>query len=229
MKLPKEIQPDPILTSIVEIRFKSNLDKFKLFNIISDSLSEEFPILNNIERSQKPIIVYTEYEMLNDDYSFSFGDGIISFKNVSKYKLWDNYFAFIKKIINILYKLDVFIEITRIGIRYISLFDDTVAEEVLKEVPSINVIGENTKFGTYGGEFKVNNSILTLIITAEASALKGEVTRKGTVFDIDSFSKNVKNNAVNVLETIDSLHSDEKTFFFNLLSPEFIESLSPTY
>lgn len=238
MALPKELSPNPLVTSTVEVRFRSEIETLKLFPLVYSRFCKDLPILNENKipkeiRDNNPNLAFSpDYTLSNDDYSLSFSDKMIAFENVSKYKLWDNYFPFIELHLNEFYELGIIKMVERIGVRYASVLDEAGSiNQVLKHVPNMPIKGYSEKFNSYRSHLMKGELNFVLQIASNAKATKNNLSLSGVYIDIDAFYLgNVEANDRNrVLDLINQLHNEEKELFFNLLRPEFIDTLNPTY
>lgn len=236
--LPKEISPNPLLTSSVELRYSSTIEQHELLSIFYGAYKDITPTLqeNKIPkeiREKDPNLLFSpDYTLSNSDYSISFSKSSILFENVgSSYKLWGNYYPFICQQIETLKSLDIVTDVNRIGVRYGSMFEGVTSfDGTLKYKPTLNYpdIVENVIL--YITEFLKGEFNIRLQITPNAVATKVDSQKAGLFIDIDaSIAKQLGKLDNHIVEYIDDLHMHQKTLFFSLLLPEFIEKLNPKY
>lgn len=238
MNLPIQISPNPLVISTIEIRFFSEMESADIFPLVYSKVMSDLPKLNTDNKIPKefknadPQFAYLpDYTLSNNDYLLSFSNRAISFEHVGEYKLWDNYFAFIKKHLQILFSLNFIQQIERIGVRYGSIFDkEERVEDVLNHVPSTGIQGYEEKFENHRATFQIDtHSTLLLQIFANAKASKNEKSMSGIYIDIDASHTEKLSPNNTIIDKIDKLHSLEKELFFKILKPSFIERLNPKY
>lgn len=237
MKIPNEISPNPLVTSTVEIRFSINIDSDKLFSIVYPAFAAELPSFDESKipkelKIKEENFKYTpDYILKNDDFSLSFSGNAISFENVSDYKLWSNYFPFIENQLNKFFGLNIVDCISRIGVRYASIFDGkTNVEEVLNFTPKVPVDDYEQSFGLMRIDFKKDNYNFHVQLANNAKASKKNKSLSGVYVDVDSSYTDIIKPNSDVLRIIDELHKEGKILFFTkLLRPSFLETLNPKY
>jgi len=236
MKLPKEIVPNPLVTSTVEVRFYSDLEKSKLLPLVYKRFQNELPNLNeNIIPKQikelDPQFKYSpDFVLSNNDFSLSFGINVISFENVADYKLWNNYFPFIVNGLKGFFELGIIKSVERIGVRYASVFNH--AEKmagVITYIPSIPIDNYKQNFGLFRCDLVKEEISLHLQITDNVKIIKNNKFISGSCIDIDAFyTKKIDPNDM-VFSLIEKLHDQEKEVFFSLLKKSFLETLTVKY
>jgi uncharacterized protein (TIGR04255 family) len=236
MNLPKEIVPNPLVISTVEVRFNSDLEKSKLFPLVYKKFQNELPNLNeNIIPKQikelDPQFKYSpDFVLSNNDFSLSFGINVISFENVAEYKFWSNYFPFIVNSLKGFFEIGIIKLVERIGVRYASVFDH--AEKiagVIKNIPAIPVDNYKQNFGLFRCDLIKEEINLHLQIAENVKIMKNNKFLSGSCIDIDAFYTNKINPDDTVFSIIDKLHSQEKEVFYSLLKKSFLDTLTVKY
>lgn len=237
VKLPKKINPSPIIEAIIELRFDSSFPTDAIFGVIynefkDDYLSvQELPILQLPEliRKQDPILKYKPcYKLTSKDEKFLFqiGARVISLINLNPYSGWDIFFLKSNNLIQRVEKLDIVSAYTRIGIRYINGFDCNIFEKINL---SLNMDGK------FLGDLETSIRLAvpttqftsTLQIANNAQVTKPGGVAKGSIISIDTYTENPSKDIVDVI--VDG-HLYGKKLFFALLKEEFIKKeLSPEY
>ena len=236
MQLPKQITPNPLVLSTVELRFSSNLNESSILSTIFPLFSKELPFLSegkipkDLKRQNEQFRYAPDFCLKNELYTLSFSNNVISFENNKEYTLWDNYFGFIKTQLLKLIGLGIIDNFDRVGVRYVSIFENKKdIQNVLKKTPSMTIDGYNENFLHYSSEIKKEKINLHLNIAKNAKVERDGVTKIGTLIYIDaSFNEKSMVNE-SVFETIDSLHLEQKKLFFSLLCQDFIKELNPSY
>ncbi len=239
IKLPKKINPCPIIESIVELRFDSQIPQDAIFGIVYNEFKKEYsnlqelPILQLPEMVRKtdPNLRYKPYYKLTSEdnkFIFQIGGRVYSLINTRPYDGWAIFFGKIKDLISRLKKMSIIDYYTRIGIRYINGFDFNILEKVNL---SINLSDTNLK--DYESAIRINvpsnKFISTLQVINDALIKKIDTVTniKGSVIDIDTYIENPKND---IVKNIEEGHLEEKKLFFSLLNEEFInKELNPEY
>ncbi|MBS7254563.1 TIGR04255 family protein [Flavobacterium branchiicola] len=232
---PTKITPNPLVSSTIEIRFKSEVEHDSIFKLFYGKLSDTLPKLENtnfprkIRLKNSELKYYPDHILSNTDYSVSFNENFISFENITEYQLWKSYKNSFKNILELILESKVIDTIERIGIRYQSRFDNENFAEILKETPSMKIEDLKENFIMY--TTKISTDDFDLLVQ-----LKKDITEKtfnsdepkGHLIDIDVFkSNNVAH--VDICNYIDSAHTLLKRTFFGLLKDDFIKTLNPEY
>lgn len=242
MKLPKEINPNPLITSTVELRFDSGLSEEDVLGRFYSVFSKNFPKITEYDnvvprkvRQTHPDFAFHPYYVLrNDKYSLSIGKNIIAFENIGKYQLWDNYFPVIKENLELLKNADIVSGLSRVGTRYVSFFEGTDSiERALNFDYTINYNDYKQENQLIRTQFYKDNIKQFVQIFNNASIEKtGVPTQNGLYIDIDAYvTDDLPDNINNSLYAlIDTLHSEQKSLLFKgLMKEAFIETLDITY
>jgi uncharacterized protein (TIGR04255 family) len=236
MTLPKEISPNPLVTSTVEVRFISEIEKPKLLPLVYKKFQNDLPNLNenNIPiqiKALDPQFKYSpDFILSNNDFSLAFGLNVISFENVADYKLWDNYYPFIITCLKGFFELGIIKHVERIGVRYASVFDhvEKIAD-VITSIPTIAVNEYEQKFGLYRCDLVKDDVNLHLQIADNVKVTKNNKFLSGSYIDIDAFFEKKIDPDGNVFTIIDKLHKQQKEVFFSLIKKAFLDTLTVKY
>jgi len=237
IKLPKRIEPCPILEAIVELRFTSSFPHDAIFGIIYKEFKDVYPHvealpilqLPEIVREKDPTLLYKPYYKLtkNDGFLFQVGARVISLIRLAPYSGWSEFSIRFKEILDKVEELGIVKSFTRIGIRYINSFKFNIFDKV-----NISLSIKEQSLGSFdtfirsdivtGGKF-----ISTLQIANNAKIEKSGEIIECSIIDIDTFIDNPKGD---IWELIEEGHIEEKKLFFFLLKKDFLEKeLNPTY
>ncbi len=235
MTLPIKISPNPLISSLVEIRFHSELTDADMLSSVLPIFSKDFkPSFGKIpkelrEKQPEQFKYAPDFILSNDIYSISFGKYVITFENFGEYTFWGNYFAFIKEQLAKFLSLNIVTKIERIGVRYVSILENVNnAYDVLNYFPSLSVPGYTEILNIHRATFIRQNCTLLLQILNNSKVTKNNIPKTGCIIDIDAITtSNITND--NVYSIIDKLHSEEKEFFFTLLNAEYLQQLNPQY
>lgn len=236
MKLPIEIQPDPLVISTIEVRFVPQNEGINLLPLVYKHFQDLTPKLepNKIPepiRKSDPNLKYSpDFSLYNDEHKFSFSNCVFSFENVSKYTLWDNYFKFITKATNIFQSLEIISSIERVGVRYASIFNETNSvKAVFNFDQNIGLNGYEEKFEQFRVNLIKNDINFFVQLFGNAESKKAGEIKKGICIDIDASITNMNLTNAELLNTINRLHEEEKILFYSLLRKEFLDTLKPKY
>ena len=239
MILPKKIEPCPIVDSVVELRFRSDIFPNAIFGLIYTALKDQYskveklPILQLPEqlRDSDPNFRFkAHYRVISaNGYSVQIGPDVIVIGAPDPYPGWHNFSQSIYNVIEQVLKSGVISSVTRLGIRFINFFEEDIFDKVAlyviandKKLPP-----RNTLLRT---EIERDGFLNTLQIANSATRTVNNKMNTGSIIDIDSF-KEYTDTQFNTIyrEEIEIGHNTEKRIFFELLKAEFLETLNPKY
>ncbi len=237
VKLPKKINPCPILEGVVEFRFESPFPYDAVFGIMYNQFKNDFPNLQELPILQLPEVVRRQdpalrhkpyYKLSSNDKKFLFqiGARVFSLINVNPYDGWTVFSTKLKDLIERVKKISIVDTYTRVGIRYINGFDFNILEKINL---TLNISKDHlTDFdSTIRMEVPSGDFISTLQVINNAQVKKAEGAVKGSIIDIDTYIDNPKKD---IIEIVEQGHTEEKKIFFTLLKEEFIKKeLNPEY
>lgn len=232
---PTKITPNPLVSSTIEIRFKTEIEHGSIFKLFFGKFSEVLPTFEStslprdIRIKNAELKFYPDYLFSNDDYSVSFNENFISFENITEYKLWKNYSGSFNNILALILESKVIHSIDRIGIRYQSKFSVENFNTILKGIPSMKIDGLEENFVSYTTKSLADNFDLLVRLKNDITeiSLDSEDTKEHLI-DIDvSISNNVEQKEI--CNYIELAHNLLKKTFFGLLKEDFIKTLNPEY
>lgn len=238
MKIPKRINPDNLKDSIVQIRFNSGIAPELFLGTFATNFGDTFKFAAAIpkvalEGNKQQIVVEGGHFLDKSELiKVNVASDSITFNTYKNYQGWHNYFPIIKTTIEKLFSTNLITEIKRIGIRYISQFNNTSLIDNLNmnltiDIPNKNLESTQIRTEFSEGEFKV---ILTLINKIKQIPESNKNELKTSIIDIDVIQLLTKmTDSKTAIEAIDNGHQKEKTVFFSLLKPAFLETLNPQY
>lgn len=236
--LPRRLNPDPIIDSTVEIRFDPIVDKNAVFGIIYLALKDKFPVVEQLPVMQLPEAIREQdplfsskahYRLVGDNYSVQVGSHVLSVHGHGEYRGWSNYSQIIFEIFEKIKEYKVIDEVTRLGVRYISFFDSNIFEGI-----KLNVALPGYSLPTYPAtvrlEIPSGDFIRVLQVVNNATIIQNNVSKVGSIIDIDTVSVNgIYSFFNNMGELIERAHQLEKELFYGLLKEHFLTSLNPEY
>jgi len=234
MRLPKKINPCPILDALIEIRFSTNIERDAVFGLIYNALHIDFekvdklPIMqlpDQVRASDPSLKFKPHYRLSNENIVLQVGPEVITISSFPKYTGWSSFSSKIYDILEKVQRIGIIDSIVRIGIRYINFFEQNIFDNInLKVTLSQNTIDyKNTVIRT---EISQDDYKSTLQIANNAN----HNNKSGSVIDIDTFlDDNIDDFFQRKKEIIDKGHEKEKELFFSLLKEEFLNTLNPEY
>lgn len=164
----------------------------------------------------------------NDYYRIQVRSDCVSFNNIKEYQRWPNYFPLIQKVIaQVLTLQDITFD--RQMIRYISMFpnvsifDNLNGKKMeLNAIPQID--GTEIRFKMAITDQDKHLGIATIRLTDNLPSNKPNIKVSVVDIEIDTTTSNERQK-----ETLEFLHTHERTLFFSILNKQFIDSLGAHY
>ena len=235
---PKKIGLCPIIDTGIEIRFSSNLYKNAIFGVFFNALKERFPSPEKLPILQLPEQLLASdpnfrfkphYKLGNDKAVLQIGPDVIVFSSHIPYVGWTEFSKNIYELFDLILSVNIITKVSRLGIRYINFFNENIFNnlDVTLDIRNIKLPRESTIFRAEilsGGFMNVIN------IADKVTQLKNNIPTVGSVIDIDT-SRNYSDDSFisNLRTEINSAHEEEKKIFFDLLKPDFLNTLNPIY
>ena len=238
MKIPKKIQKCPIVDSVVEIRFETDLFSSAVFGVIYTELKEKYktveklPILQLPDqvRDADPAFAFkAHYKITDGKYSILIGPNVIVMGALMPYEGWDIYSSRIFDCLDKIFKLGFITKVERLGIRVINLFEENIFDMI------------NLKIDLADSKYKLFDTVFRTIIEKDgysntlqiASDVSQELNGKvivGSMIDIDTYKTyNDKSFIKKFKVEINKAHDIEKEMFYSLLKETYIKKLMPKY
>jgi uncharacterized protein (TIGR04255 family) len=234
MRLPKKINPCPIIDALIEIRFSTNINSDAVFGLIYNALHSDFEKVDKLPIMQLPDQVRNadpnlkfkpHYRFSNENIVLQVGPNVISISSFPQYTGWSSFSSKIYEILEKVQNIGIIDSIIRIGIRYINFFEQNIFDNInLKVTLSEDTIDyKNTVIRT-----EINQD--TYKSTLQVANNANHNNKNGSVIDIDTFmDKNIDDFFNRKKDIIDNGHEKEKELFFSLLKEEFLKTLNPEY
>ncbi|GAB4000103.1 hypothetical protein GCM10028807_52060 [Spirosoma daeguense] len=233
--LPKEITPNPLLNSSVELRFVNEFSAEFINEILPKSLKQNFDMERDNNSPQSRVLDPNDSVVFkNEAFMIIVDKKSVIFENAKHYQLWDRYFPFIKAATNAITP-NIQSPLERIGIRYVSFFAKSDNQKMMLKKPFLMIekeLGEIKDAGFYGSYAFSKGKFNCYIQFGSGLKLPGEKTiKKGCVIDLDLSVEddlpNVDSDAI--FTVIDELHTEEKKLFLLVLNDDFLGSLNVIY
>lgn len=243
MKIPKKITPDCLKDTIVQVVFNPNcaheliLGRFEYALIDVLEFKGSKPTKREIKVSEGKEITI---EQLTGGYfvdktgkvKVSVNPTTIVFNSFNEYMGWENYFPIIQETIKRAFNKGIIESISRIGIRYISQFDQKSVFDNIKMDISIDLPNKDLGKTQFRTEFKTEQFtiIITLLNRLQKKSTDKDDEIQISIFDVDVIQYLDKEKGLKeIIKRIEQGHFQQKASFFSLLKPEFLESLKPEY
>lgn len=238
MKIPRKINPCPIIEAIVEIRFEANIPPDAVFGMIYNEFKTEYPKLEKLPILQLPEALRTNdpnlkyqpyYKLINQNYLMQIGPHVLSIININDYVGWNILSSKINDSFSKIEKLGIISKASRLGIRYINFFEVDIFENINLEffLAGSPLVSEQI---TFRGTLRTGEFLSNLQILNKGNVSVKNVTKFGSIIDIDTYYQDEKDNIFSHLsELLELGHQEEKELFFKLLKEEFLQRFNPEY
>jgi len=236
MKIPKKIEPERLKDTIVEVRYKSEVPfeyRLGLCHRVLKLLNVN-PILpfnsHSIELDPTNFLTVDYPKNLFEDSTIRLRimDDRLIFNSNGTYCGWKDFSQSIQNIVKNLYFEGLLGEFNWVGLRYVSEFEKIQVFEKLIwgfQYDWHSVKSVNTSFRTEWLD-ESDHVIVNLVNNAQRES------DFYSLVDIDinyAIGLQPSTPVETLFEHIERLHDKEKTVFFGLMKPDFLESLNPIY
>lgn len=246
-KLPVRLNKDPIIESIVEIRFArhpavqvSDLLPGMLFT----NLRKSYPRLENLPVSQIPaeirkadlnLLFKPTRQLSGNRFSISIGDNVLSVSCTRPYVGWSKFQPKIFEVLELVKETGLVQRVGRVSVKYINIIPAQIGGKNLASLKASVQMGDYNLVD-HGCTIRTDilengiNSIVQIISDATAELVTAKEKISGLLLDIDSIY-DCKN--INFWDTYKSIIEDvrkqEKKIFFGLLTAETLNTLEPIW
>lgn len=238
--LPAEISPCPIIDANVEVRFSTEFDSEAVFGLIYNLLKDDFPTVEKLPLLQIPEAIRNQdpklqqkptHKFLNDSFLVQVGPRSLSvgIGEGRSYPGWSILSGQIEKVFDGIDGLGIGLQIQRLGLRYIDLFESNIFENIVLKV-SLDGQPTGAERQLVRLEFSDSDLRYTCQITNGVQVTRGTENLTGSVIDTDVYAEgSLGEQLMKVIPLLNRGHELSKIQFFSLLSPEFLQTLNPTY
>jgi len=236
MRLPIRLEKTPLIDSIIEVRFDTNIVSSAVFGVIYNQIRADYsgtvvnlPIAQLPEaiRVSDPNLKYKPlYRIEGEKTVIQIGSDVINLSSKMPYIGWSEFSRIAIKVLKNAFESGAVGRITRLGHRYINFIDRDVISELamtftMSEVDESQIKSLNIRTTISNGVF-VNS-----LSFANDGQYKGHL---GSLIDIDTsreytddyFKEHIENE-------LNGAHQCEKELFFSLLKDPLLKSLNPIY
>ncbi|MBA2329509.1 MAG: TIGR04255 family protein [Flavisolibacter sp.] len=249
MSLPRKITPSNLKEAVVEIRYISRLPFEVLIGIFYKALANDYTYSNRPIKPmpvRQPIPAKMGQEITirignlslfyNDKISIQLAEQSIVFTSLDEYIGWKEYKPELEKALTKLYSTKTIMQCIRVGLRYISEYENKNLKDCIKFSFSFGLPQVESETTGFHSEFMYNNSKIVLnlsnkvpFIKQQSSGNQAEIITTSIV-DIDVISDNLTLTSLEeLLKAIEENHTKEKEIYFSMLQPDYLESLNPEY
>jgi uncharacterized protein (TIGR04255 family) len=237
VKLPIQISPNPLITTVIELRYITAKDPVNILGLVLSSFSNYFPkfspnvIPEEVKLKNAQLTHHADYILQNDEFSIAFSKNVVIFENLKDYPLWDIFFSTYKKVMNQYLELGFIEKVTRVGVRFASVFDNNFdVSATFKYYPTFSIPQYEETLSLLNTVLKQDRYSYRLQVSPNAKVEAKGKQMSGIYIDIDAFfERHLDPIPKEIFRIIDQLHTGEKTLFFSLLKPDFISKLNPQY
>jgi uncharacterized protein (TIGR04255 family) len=246
IELPKIIHPHNLKETVVEIKYDSDLPFEVLVGIFFNAFDESYYYTNRPLKQQKisspsfiqngiAIQLGVSSIIYNDIISLLIQPNSFVFNVLENYPGWEIYINEIKKAIVVLTSTDKIKFFTRVGLRYISEYEEKDLNECIKYSFSFGLPDTESETNAFKSQFIYKNKRVILNLNNKLPVNKSrnpqkiEIVKLSTI-DIDVLDEKIKTNDIEQLYyIIEGNHQIEKEIFFSMIKEEFLKSLNPQY
>lgn len=236
--LPINISPCPIIEASVELRCKFKVPADATIGMIFNLFYPEGYILNSLPitqipeeiRKQDPNLKFKPTHRLEgNDGIIQVGNEVLIFSSPLSYPQWDKFETFIGIALRRIFMLNIIGEIVFLSLKYLNFFQLNIFEKIQLKI-LLNDLAVNYPATVFRTEIPKDEIINVLQIANNVHVANKLISADGSLIDITSVLKpGILINENNIFELINTLHLEEKTMFFSLLSQEFLNTLNPRY
>ncbi|MGP1484879.1 MAG: TIGR04255 family protein [Campylobacter sp.] len=245
MKIPKKLNPAPLLLSAINIKFDSDIPTDAVFGILYQNFQNELgtfksfsmPIINiplEIRENEDNLKFAPIYTLLDESklYSIQIGGKVASIVYDKaygvEYRGWKNYFKLeVEKFIECIDKSKIIKNIISLEYQNIDFFEhENIFENVnIKIDYPVKCISRQLSFSeTFEG---VTNNIN---INGLAQAIVGNKNTSGSTIDIKTVYADSDISINNIKEMLGKMHESNKKLFFSIIKEDYINAkFSPEY
>ena len=221
-----KLSPCPLIETVAEIRFDSKLPSDVISGVFFGSVREEFPesqalsileLPKNIREADPYLKFNPHYQFSNSDFKLKIGPNNVVIESNSSYKGWATFSGTIKKIISKLDELKIVDKPIRLGLRYISKFNEKSLKllNLSLKIADNDIADENTSIRT---EFSLDDFLCLLHIHNIPASNNNQMEIQ---VDIDVI-KNINEKETNFMKYFENAHQIEKKIFYNLATKKLL-------
>lgn len=237
MRIPRKID-DRLKDAIVNFQFEPGIPGNAVEGAFLSLLKSEFQAVsigqaNSIQIDQLIIQPQQSFYVHRDGkFRVDINANSITFNLIDGYAGWSEYFAVIVSTLTSLFEAKIISKVFRIGVRYISVFDQQrIFDNIIPNL-SFNPFDGTSSRAQFRIELPRQDFLVILtLINAFPKTVDEKIKEIYSVIDIDTFKlfNPMISSATELLPWLNKAHDEQKEVFFSLLKQEFINSLNPQY
>ena len=236
MSLPIRLEKTPLIDSIIEVRFDTNIVSSAVFGVIYNQIRTDYPgTVVNLPIAQLPEAIRMSdpnlkykplYRIEGEKTVIQIGSDVINLSSKMPYIGWSEFSRIAKNVLNKAFESGAVGRITRLGHRYINFIDHDITSELamsftMSEVDVHQIKSLNIRTTISNGAF------INSLSFANDGQYKGHL---GSLIDIDTSREYTDDYFKGHIEDeLNSAHQSEKELFFSLLKEPLLKSLNPIY
>ncbi|MCY4050976.1 MAG: TIGR04255 family protein [Gammaproteobacteria bacterium] len=246
-KLPKSLEKEPLIESLFEIRFSSDMPTSDVLAGILYSKLDGHKHIEKLPANEIPTIIRQNDPNLQfaflvklqlEGYDVLIGDKNAAVSCNMPYQGWSPFRSKIRQIIGIINEAGIVKSIHRYSLKYVDLLEMDASRKYIDLLESTISIGQ---YKLEGQDFSLKVEIsheeflnIVNILSLAQLIVNNNVVKEGVIIDIDTIfmmpeSSDIDDWPQYVSEGLESIHAENKRLFFNLLKEETIASLNPKY
>ncbi len=238
-RLPKRIDPCPIVEAVVELRFISHEPWRNIPGMLAPLFRPRYPEESELPLNEIPEAIRQHDNNLawqplvqyaGPEFTLRFGPRVLTLVTPThRYPGWARCQEELSWILEQVSRAGFVQEGERLGVRYVDFFTGDIFPRLLLEV------------GIAGRPVQGLEQNVTLVIPEDRATARlvlangavlndGAKTETGSVLDLDVWHRFSSADLLREAPALlDRLHSLNKRIFFGLLKPEFLATLNPEY
>ena len=240
--VPKKLENSPIVKSVFEIRFDSDLEKDEFYSCMHSLLRKklntagvELPF-NKIPDFIKDGDMYMKYQpcykFQDENFVVQFGPHVIIFSCIAPYTSWTDWSSKISSVLKSqeseAFASHLFVE--RIGLRYIDVIEGSVEDNCNVSY----LLGEKKyEFSNKKTRFRVELPVGDSIAIIKIENAQKQDSSFNSSIDIDFIQKysrlNFETYMANEFAKLVDIHETSKKFFFGILNESCVNKLGAQY
>lgn len=233
MQIPRKID-DRLQDAIVSIQFEPGVPGNAVEGYFHSVLKDMY---NTVSLNQPGTIKIDQLIVQPQQTFYIIGEGkfrvevnanSITFNLIGSYTGWDEYSKTLTTTLSPLIEKGIIAKISRIGIRYISVFDHIRIFDHLKSSLHLEPFDQTSSRAQFRIELEQGPFLMIVTLINAFPKTDGGIY---SITDVDTIKvfDSIKIQANEVLEWLEKGHSEQKKVFFSLLKQDFIDSLNPIY
>lgn len=246
-KQPVRLNKDPIIESIIEIRFTGaagiNISDL-LPGMLFAQLRESYPKLETLPVSQIPIEIRKSdpnlhfkpiKRLVGGNFFIAIGDNVVSISCTKPYVGWGNFQPKIVELIEVINRTGLVSNVSRVSAKYLNLIPEVEGAGNLGALKASVQLGDHDMIDhncTVRADMVIDgilNIVQIMTKTTVQSASSGEQL-SGLILDIDCiYECKDEDFWANYEKIIERVRQSEKSIFFSMLTESTLNGFDPVW